>query len=170
MASKNTATASIHIIGIGSSLGADQLGLLAANKLDEAGFQRQFTDGLIHIDTCLSPAFLTLQYTPESSLILLDAYCSSDPVASVRRFSLRDLETVQQPDSSHRFDIKQALALSQSLNGEKPTISIIGICAGAKPGVADTQTADAILNKAFPKLLNTVGEAIYALIKMPVKL
>jgi len=160
MAAENTPAASISIIGMGSSLGADQLGLLAARELDTTAFRKRYPDKLVDIGTCLSPALLARQCIPGRTLILLDAYCSDDPVASVRHFSIHDLETVRRPASSHGFDIRQALALSHVLNEDNPPVAVIGICVGAKPDVTDTRTPGAILKMALPTLLHTIDNTI----------
>ncbi|GEM_PF-2072548 len=160
MATENTPAASIHILGVGSALGADQLGILAVHALDAAAFRERHPDRRIDIDVCLSPALLAAQCTSGQPLILLDAYCSDEPPATVRRISIEELETVQRPASSHGFDIRQALALSQVLNGENPPVSVIGICVGATPGAIDCPAPGVILNRALPALLRTIDHTI----------
>jgi len=160
MTAENTPAASIHIFGIGSALGADQLGILAAHALDAAGFREHHPDRRIDIGVCLSPALLAAQCTPGQPLILLDAYCSDEPLATVRHISIEELETGQRPASSHGFDIRQALALSHVLNGENPPVSMIGICVGATPGAIDSPAPGVILNRALPALLHTIEHTI----------
>ena len=160
MAYRNTSTSPVRIVGIGSAHGADQIGWLAARQLDAAGLKESYPENLLDIDICESPVLLVTQCSARQALILLDAYCSGEPVGSVRRFTVEDLDTAHRPASSHGIDLKQALALRKSLEGGNPPVSIIGICIGTEADAAANQTPGEVLEKTFPALLDAIDKDI----------
>ena len=153
-------TLTVRIVGIGSALGADQIGFLALNQLEAAGYKERYPANLVDLDICKSPVLLITQRSSTQALILLDAYCSDDPVGSVRHIAIEDLDTLHRPASSHGFDLKQALALSISLEKENPPVSVIGICIGTGVDTTDMQTPRDILEKSFPALLDAIDKDI----------
>jgi len=150
----------VRIVGIGSALGADQIGWLAAHRLEAEGFRERYPANMVDVDICCSPALLTAQSCSAQAMILLDAYYSDDPAGSVRRFAVDDLDTVHQPASSHGFDIRQALELYVALENKLLPLSIIGICVGRDASGTNRQSAATILEIAFPSLVKTVDAAI----------
>jgi len=153
-------TAPIRVLGMGSAIGADQIGWLAARQLERTGFKARHPGKRVDIALCQSPAHLATEHSPAQALILLDAYCADDPVGRVRRFSPEDLASVRQPASSHGFDLKQALALLASLEEPTPAVSVIGICIGTRVDATDRQAPSGILEKAFPALLDAIDGVI----------
>lgn len=153
MTPKNrTSLMTVHIVGIGSALGADQLGWLAVRQLDSAGFKQRYLPERVNLSMCRSPALLVTQYAAAQALILLDAYCADDPAGNVRRFSVAEPGRIQRPSSSHGFDLKQALSLRQVMEKSCPPVTIFGICAGDESCMTDTNAVDNILDKAYPVL------------------
>ena len=154
----NTSALPIRLLGLGSPIGTDQIGWLAIHQLDATGFKEHHPANLLEIDICQLPVFLVTQFSSAQALILLDAYCSDDPVGSVRRFTVEELDTVHRPASSHGFDLKQALALFNSLEKEHPPVSVIGICIGVD--AADAESPYKILEKSFPVLVEAIDMEI----------
>ena len=156
----NTSTSPVRIVGIGSALGADQIGWLAANQLETTGFKERYPANLVEVSICRSPVLLTTQCTSAQVLILLDAYYSAVPAGSVRLFTIEDLDTVHRPASSHALDIRQALDLYVALENHLPPLSIIGICVGRDASETNRQSTAAILESAFPALVKSIDAAI----------
>jgi hydrogenase maturation protease len=165
MAYRNTSTSPVRIVGIGSAHGADQIGWLAARQLDAAGLKQRYPANLLDIDICESPVLLVTQCSAGQELILLDAYCSDEPVGSIRHFTVEDLDTNHRPASSHGVDLKQALALRESLEDGNPPVSIIGICIGTEADAAAMQTPGEVLEKTFPALLDAIDRDIQEFIR-----
>ena len=153
----NTNVLPIRLLGLGSATGADQIGWLAVQQLGATGFKDHYPANLLEIGICQSPVFLLTQFSSSRALILLDAYCSADPIGSVRCLSVEELDTVHRPASSHGFDLKQALAMRNSLEQVHIPVSVIGLCIGTD---ADAQQPGKILEKSFPILIERIDAVI----------
>lgn len=156
----NTSTSPVRIVGIGSALGADQIGWLAANQLETTGFKERYPANLVEVSICRSPVLLTTQCSSAQMLILLDAYYAADPAGSVRLFTIEELDTVHRPASSHALDIRQALELYAALENHLLPLSIIGICVGCDASETNRQSTAAILEIAFPALVKVIDAEI----------
>lgn len=146
----------VRLIALGSALGADQIGWLAARRLDAAGITALYPEKFLEIEICPSPALLVTQCSSVRALILLDAYCSADPVGTVRNFSVEEFESLHHPASSHGFDISQVLAIRSSLEAQLPPVRVIGVCIGDRVDIADVRPPSEILELAFPALLEII--------------
>ena len=160
MVSANTSTLPVRVVGLGSALGADQIGWLAVHQLETTGFKERYPANLVDVDICRSPVLLTMQCSSAQALVLVDAYYSDDPPGSVRLFALEDLESVHRPSSSHGLDIRQALELHTVLEKHQLPLSIIGISVGRKEAGTKAQSASAILEVAFPALVKAIDAEI----------
>ncbi len=160
MVPDKTSALPVRLIGIGSALGADQIGWLAVHRLDMVGFTARYPENFLDIDICPSPALLVSQYSSARALILLDAYCSTDPKATVKKFTLGDLNTVNRPCSSHGLDLLQALAICDALDNTQTQVLIVGICIGQDTETANCDKGQDILDMAFPSLIKVLDDEI----------
>lgn len=160
MVPANTSTLPMRIVGLGSALGADQIGWLAVHQLETTGFKERYPANLVDMDICRSPVLLTTQCSSAQALILVDAYYADDPPGSVRRFALEDLDSVCRPSSSHALDIRQALELYIILEKHRLPLAIIGICVGRQESGANAKSNTAILEIAYSALVKAVDAEI----------
>ncbi len=156
-------TLPIRVLAMGSDSGTDRIGFLTIHRLEAIGFKHRYPDNFVATAICRSPALLAARYAPARALIVLDAYCSSDPLGRVRRLAVKDLESKHRPSSSHGFDLKQALQLCTTLEGGNLPVSVVAISIGAEEDTTDTQKAHKLLEMSFPAVLNTVDEDIRAI-------
>ena len=98
---EKTSVLPVRLIAMGSALGADQIGWMAVRRLDMAGITALHPERFLEIDICPSPALLVTQCFSARALILLDAYCSADPVGTVRHFLLGQSDIFLSMSLSH---------------------------------------------------------------------
>lgn len=111
-----------RIIGIGSPFGADQLGWLAIDHLQQC----QLADcELIKLDRPGSGLVNYLQGIDQ--VVLIDALKSPGRVGDVSVVSMDELEGCDSLTSCHGFGVAEALALADQLGGLPARISLLGI-------------------------------------------
>jgi len=115
----------IRVIGIGSSFGADQLGWLALEVLEEAAIPDL---ELIRLDR---PGSGLLRYFEGVGIILLiDAVEAGLEPGEIKLLNPADLSQLSCLTSSHGFGVAEALALAETLETLPAELWVAGIGAG----------------------------------------
>lgn len=110
------------IVGIGSELGADRIGLDIAAALESDSTVRGLNCA---IHRCLAPARVLPSVLPGAAwALLIDAVRSGGEPGTVLRLSLDELANDQDRASSHGIGVSATLALLKAL-GEVPESTVI---------------------------------------------
>ena len=115
----------IRVIGIGSPFGADQLGWLALEALEEAAIPDL---ELIRLDR---PGSGLLRYFEGvERVLLIDAVAAASEPGEVKLLNPADLSQSSCLTSSHGFGVAEALALAETLETLPAELWVVGIGAG----------------------------------------
>ncbi|MBL3590043.1 MAG: hydrogenase maturation protease [gamma proteobacterium endosymbiont of Lamellibrachia anaximandri] len=115
----------IRVIGIGSSFGADQLGWLAIEALQEVALPDL---ELIRLDR---PGSGLLRYFEDvERVLLIDAVATDSEPGEVKLLNPADLSQASCLTSSHGFGVAEALALAKTLETLPAELWVAGIAAG----------------------------------------
>ncbi|MBL3600116.1 MAG: hydrogenase maturation protease [gamma proteobacterium endosymbiont of Lamellibrachia anaximandri] len=131
----------IRVIGIGSPFGADQLGWLAIEALQEVALPDL---ELIRLDR---PGSGLLRYFEDvERVLLIDAVATDSEPGEVKLLNPADLSQSSCLTSSHGFGVAEALALAKTLETLPAELWVAGIAAGSDrssvPGLNRQQLLD----------------------------
>ena len=120
----------VRVIGVGSGVGDDAVGLAVAELLAKGDLPWQIT-----VSRCERPMPDLLDALGEAeAIVLIDATRSGAPIGSVRRLLASEI-TRSKATSSHGFGVASALLLAQTLGRAASRIEWVGIEAGPRrPG------------------------------------
>jgi len=145
----------VRIIGIGSPHGADRIGWLAIEALQQAPLHEQFPDGVISFDCCSVPTELHRLVDGCRLAVLVDAVLAGE--TGLVTLAVGDLEARRRLDSVHGVGVGEMLELIQLLADPPPQVEVIGI------RVSYDDTADAVdrkMRRLLPELRGRVLTAV----------
>jgi hydrogenase maturation protease len=115
----------VHIIGVGSPFGDDQLGWLVIDALQHNHYLDQtLLQPLTYIKADRPGANLLELMQQAGIVILIDAMQTGAEPGTVKRFESHEVESLAMPWSSHGIGIASTLALARAL-GELPARLIL---------------------------------------------
>ncbi len=145
---------STRIIGIGSHHGADRLGWLLCDQLNDMQWPQT-----IDIHPCRTPAQLPELLRDCDSAIVLDTVITGQSAGQVIALDMHELGTRScSRHSSHGFGISEALELARALDQLPAAVKILGISV-----VDATQDATEVSPIALPAVQQAVREFHLAL-------
>ncbi|MBL3529409.1 MAG: hydrogenase maturation protease [gamma proteobacterium endosymbiont of Lamellibrachia anaximandri] len=116
----------IRVIGIGSPFGADQLGWLAIEALQDVALPDM---ELIRLDR---PGSGLLRYFEDvERVLLIDAVATDSEPGEVKLLNPADLSQSSCLTSSHGFGVAEALVLAKTLETLPAELWVAGIAAGS---------------------------------------
>ncbi|WP_082922667.1 hypothetical protein [Halothiobacillus diazotrophicus] len=141
----------LYVFGLGSPLGWDQIGWLAADRLRA----RFADDPSIVVDQLNQPTGLFMHpLSPSDTLIFLDIMLGTGAPGSVRVMTPKDLPNRTASPSSHGIDLHATLQLLDAVIGDDPSVRIKGptvhIVAIESPHAPQTDTSSLPNNVLAP--------------------
>lgn len=143
----------ISIVGIGSSFGADAIGLNIVDQLAAEHLQQDYPEISLEFVLCESPALLPGQIAGADTVILIDGMVSTTKPGTIHELSIEDLADEHSTTSSHAMDIVLAINLTRALDDFK--LMILGVSVGAD---TESDTLDLALSRAYSVVLGKVLE------------
>lgn len=119
----------VHIVGIGSPYGADNLAWQFIEYLQESTFPQRQGAHRTTLTCCASPAQLPGGVDADAALVVIDALQGVD-FGELLRIDGRDLESVRTATSSHGVDLVEMVGLIEQLYPAVPEIAVLGIGIG----------------------------------------
>ena len=117
----------IHIIGIGSPFGDDQLGWQIVDALEHSSSLPASWQSVSFIKAD-RPGINLLELMRDcDTVIIVDAMKSGAPAGTIRRFNDAEIEQNDIPLSSHGFGVAAALTLARALDQMPKTLVLYGI-------------------------------------------
>lgn len=137
----------ILIIGIGSPVGDDRVGLIAAERLREA----PAVCARAVVETADRPGVRLIDlWSRSDDVILVDAVQTGAVPGSVLRVTDEGIASTRTPWSSHGFGLAEAVALARALDRLPARLVLFGVEIAASPkGVALSPEISA----ALPRLI-----------------
>lgn len=140
----------ILIIGIGSPVGDDRVGLIAAERLREA----PAACAPVVVETADRPGVRLIDlWSRSDDVILVDAVQTGAVPGSVLRMTEERIASARSPWSSHGFGLAETVALARALDRLPARLVLFGVEIAAPPkGVALSPE----LSAALPGLIHQV--------------
>lgn len=151
----------VHILGLGSPNGLDQLGWRLADDLGKTCLAEYIENRLVATGKCAAPALLPTMVADAGLVLLVDALSGPFAAGEVCRIDPEELVQSDSVSSSHGISLKEALQLLESLSVLSPRIIIFGI----GTGVTDTGDPDKIIDRVVDTALPVLAGAVAAEIR-----
>ncbi|MGB5340340.1 MAG: hydrogenase maturation protease [Gammaproteobacteria bacterium] len=148
--------APVHIIGLGSPNGLDQVGWRLVDALGEYLPDEYFEPGLVVTGNCAAPALLPAMVADAERVLLVDALSGPHAAGAVCRIDPGELARFAGVASSHGIDLQQALLLLESLSVAPPRSIIFGIGTGVHATDNPESGIDTVTAAALPALVAAV--------------
>lgn len=139
----------LKIIGLGSPLGDDRLGWLAAEQLRQ---ELSAEEASIEISDRPGVGLLSLMAGAEL-VIIIDALLADLPIGSLLSFHNEEIQTAPTPLSSHAFGVAEALNLGRSLACLPRQIALFGMV--VDPG-NQTESLSLPVQQQLPGLIQLI--------------
>jgi len=118
----------LHILGIGSPFGDDQLGWEAIQLLQQSPVLQPFIPRRLQLTRCDRPGMQLLELMRTAQTVfLIDAVKTGSPLGTIHCFQNKDIETVSNALSTHAFGVAEAIKIGAALNTLPQTIILYGI-------------------------------------------
>ena len=152
------ATKPIHVVGMGSPHGDDQVGWQAIAYLQQSSTFQQTCGNRVALYTCETPLDGFLERAKESqTLIVIDAVVAGSVPGTIMRLTEDNLPKTCFPSSSHGYGVAQMITLGRAMNMLPSHLVVIGVEINeAKPG----EPLGAWLALAFKQLEKLVVDEI----------
>ena len=106
----------LHVLGIGSPFGDDQLGFEVVKLLQQKPVLRHFTPEQLHIAYCDRPGMYLLELMKGAQTVfLIDAVKTGAPIGTLHRFENEDIESMSDSLSTHALGIAEAIKIGAIL-------------------------------------------------------
>lgn len=156
----------LHVIGIGSPFGDDQIGLRLIDELRRSERLQPYLGRGLELHQLDRPgAGLLAQLEGKERVVIIDAVVSGATVGQLHRWA--DIEAAGQPPfshSSHGVGLAQTLALGRALALLPPVLTILGVEIEAPHDVSAIPYQSWRLS---PRLLTQVEDALLAALFHP---
>ncbi len=153
----------IYIIGVGSAFGADQVGWLVIDALQQKAVSKAMSAAAIHLLKYDRPDFSVLSSIQSADyLFIIDAVVTGNkPTGSIMEFNLAEFTQVKKHVSTHGFNIAEILAMGGVLSSLPENI----ICYGVEilPDNKFARLSSQIL-QAVPYLVEKIAMEVNAII------
>lgn len=121
----------LHVLGIGSPFGDDQLGWEVVKLLQQKPALYCFSLDQLHITCCDRPGMHLLELMkPAQTVFLIDAIKTGAMIGTVHRFQNEEIEGVGDPLSTHDLGISAAMKMGATLQVLPPKVVLYGIEVG----------------------------------------
>lgn len=118
----------LHVLGIGSPFGDDQVGWEAIQLLQQKPALDRFHPDQLHIAYCDRPGMHLLELMkPAQTVVLIDAIKTGAMIGSVQRFQNEEIEGVNDSLSTHDLGIAAAIKMGAALQVLPPNVILYGI-------------------------------------------
>lgn len=142
----------IHVIGIGSPFGEDQLGWHIVDAMEQGCYLPFTLRQHISFIKADRPGVNLLELMRDSqTVIVIDAMMSGSPPGTIRRLEETEIATETTLLSSHGFNIAAALALARALDQMPARFVLYGVEID-KADTFDCLEADSRINKFARKI------------------
>ena len=154
--SKGEADPVLHLIGIGSPFGADDVGWRIIEQLRDSVRLKPFSSQLTFEQSDRPGASLLAMLEGKEVVMLIDAMVSGGVPGTVKLFHADELAEVTGLLSSHGFGVRDALALGKTLGVLPARLQVAGVEISPSAMTADAalQGAVATVESALLALLN----------------
>lgn len=148
----------ILIIGVGSPVGDDRIGLVAAARLRSLAGR---SDADLVVQAAERPGVGLIDlWSPDDDVILIDAVHAGAPPGSVVRIAAEQIDSTAFPHSSHGLGVAEAVALARVLGRLPRRLVLFGVEIAASPSGTDLSPGTFA---ALPGLIERVLEETRAL-------
>ena len=118
----------LHVLGIGSPFGDDQLGWEVIKLLQQKATLWPFIPRQLHIACCDRPGMHLLELMRAAQTVfLIDAVKTGATVGTLHRFQNEEIENVNNSLSSHALGIAEAMKIGTILNILPQKIILYGV-------------------------------------------
>lgn len=118
----------LHVLGIGSPFGDDQLGWEVVKLLQLKPALQPFIPNRLQLTYCDRPGMQLLELMrPAQTVFLIDAVKTGAALGTLQRFENEEIETVGSALSTHALGIAEAMKIGAALNTLPQTIILYGI-------------------------------------------
>ena len=150
----------VHIIGLGSPNGLDQVGWRLADQLGRTCLAEYIENSLVATGKCAAPALLPTMVADAGLVLLVDAVSGPLAAGEVCCIDPEELVRFDRVSSSHGISLKEALQLLESISVSSPSIIIFGIGTGVPETGDPEKIIDRAVDTALPVLARVVAAEI----------
>ena len=118
----------LHVLGIGSPFGDDQLGWEVVNLLQQRPTLSHLTPEQLHIACCDRPGMHLLELMRQvQTVFLIDAVKTGSEVGTLHRFQNEEIEGIGDTLSTHALGIAEAMKMGAALQTLPQNVILYGV-------------------------------------------
>ena len=118
----------LHVLGIGSPFGDDQLGWGVVKLLQQRASLSQFTPDQLHMAYCDRPGMHLLELMrPAQTVFLIDAIKTGAAMGTLHCFQNEEIENISNTLSTHALGIGEAMKMGAALQTLPRKVVLYGI-------------------------------------------
>lgn len=118
----------LHVLGIGSPFGDDQLGWEVVKLLQQRSTLYRFIPGQLHIACCDRPGMYLLELMrPAHTVFLIDAVKTGAPLGTVHYFQNEEIAGIDDTLSTHALGISAAMKMGATLQTLPQRVILYGV-------------------------------------------